>query len=89
MKGRRAVEVVPDESLEARIAELGVWKKELYASNKEHKEKTQHLRDIIDSAENIIKAEVMELGHSVCVGDIKVEFVPTVVIKLRKEKKND
>lgn len=80
---------IPDDTLEARMTKLAEMKAELKAKNKAHKDSTKHLRDSIESIENIIRAEVLELGKTVTVGNIRAEYVTSVVIKLKKDENNE
>jgi len=74
-----------DESLEGKLTQLCEMKTELRAKKNEFTYKTRHLRDSIKGLENIITAEVIQRGQTVTVGNIRAEFVPTVVIKMKKE----
>ena len=89
MKGRPLVEKVPDESLETRMRELAELKAEYRWNKKEFENKNKHLLECIKSLENIITAEVLELGKTVTVGNLKAEFIPTVKIRLKKVENND
>lgn len=76
---------VPDDSLENRLTQLAEMKTELRDKTKAFKEQTRHLRESIKAMENIVTDEVLKLGKTVTVGNIKVEYIPTVKIKLKKE----
>ena len=80
---------VPVESLESRLEHLCLLKTEYRANKKEFESKNKHLLESIKSLENIITAEVLELGKTVTVGNIKAEFVPTVKIRLGKAENNE
>lgn len=79
---------IPDDSIEAKLAKLSEIQEELHRLNMEHKEKTKHLRETSKSLKNIITAEVLAIGKTVTAGNMRAEFVPTVVIK-RKKEEND
>ena len=84
MKGRPNIEKIPDESLEARLSQLGEMKAEYRANKKDFENRNKHLLESIKSMENQIIAEVIELGKTVMVGNVKAEFIPTVRIRLKK-----
>ena len=84
MKGRPNIENVPEENLETRMQQLAELKAEYRANKKEFENRNKHLLEAIKSLENIITAEVLELGKTVTVGNIKAEFIPTVRIRLKK-----
>ena len=85
----KVLEEEAQETLESRLTHLCEMKMELREKSKAFKESTKNLRESIKSMENIIISEVTELKHTVVVGDIKAEYVPSVVIKLKKEQNND
>ena len=80
---------IPDDSLEAKMQKLGELKAEKRDEYKAYEKKVEHISASIKSLEAIIKAEVMELKQTVCYGNIRAEYIPQVVIKMKKEKKND
>lgn len=80
---------IPDDSLEARLTLLSEMKAEMKAKRKEYKNNTRHLVESMKSLENIITEEVLKLGKSVTVGNIRAEYTPTVVIKLKKDKEQN
>ena len=82
-------QTVPEETLETRLAELCEKKMEYRKHQKEFKDRNKDLLESIKSLENIVIAEVMEMQKTVIVGNIKAEFKPNVVIKLRKEKTDE
>ena len=77
------------ETLEDRMNHLAEMKAEYASNRKAFKEKNKHLVESIKGLENIISDEVMKLGRTVVVGNLKVEYVPTVKIMLKKEKNNE
>ena len=77
---------IPADSLEDRLTQLAEMKTELRDKTKAFKESTKHLRESIKAMENIVSDEVKKLGKTVTVGNIRAEYVPTVKIKLKKEK---
>ena len=79
---------VPEDSLENRLTQLAEMKTELRDRTKAFKEQTKNLRESIKAMENIVSDEVLKLGKTVTVGNIRVEYVPTVKIKLKKEADN-
>lgn len=76
------------ETLEQKLLDLAEMRAEYNANLKAFREKNKHLRDNIKCLENIIKQEVMERKETVIAGNIKAEYVPQVVIKVKKEKEN-
>ena len=89
MRNPNIVPEVPEETLEDRLAKLCEMKQEYKAKKKAFKEQTKHLLESIKSLENIITGEVLERGKTVMVAGIKAEYVPTVVIRLKKEQNNE
>lgn len=79
---------IPEDSLESRLITLAEMKEELRDRTKAFKEQTKHLKESIKAMENIVTDEVLKLGKTVTVGNIRVEYVPTVKIKLKKEADN-
>jgi len=76
---------IPEDSLESRLTTLAEMKTELRDRTKAYKDQTKHLRESIKAMENIVTDEVLKLGKTVTVGNIRVEYIPTVKIKLKKE----
>ena len=87
-KGRAKPEEVPDpmESLEGKLMVLADMKLELKDEKRKFLEKTKHLRETIKSLENIVSEEVKQRRETVTVGNIRAEYIPQVVIKMKKEK---
>lgn len=84
-KGRaKPTDVTIEETLETRLAHLAEIKTELKKLNDEHNENTKNLREIKKSLENIIIDEVKKRKQTVTVGDIRAEYVPQVIIKMKK-----
>lgn len=77
---------LPDDSLEAKLQRLGELKAEKRAEYKAYEKKVEHTSASIKSLEAIIKAEVMELKRTVTFGNVRAEYIPQVVIKVKKEK---
>ena len=73
-----------DETLEDRMEKLAELKAEYRANKKEFERKNEHLLESIKSLENIITSEVLELGKTVTVGNLRAEFIPTVKIRMKK-----
>ena len=86
---RTVVEEVPEETLEDRMMRLKELKQEYRDKRKAFKESTKNLLESIKGLENIISAEVLKVGHTVQVEGIKAEYVPQVVIRLKKEQDNE
>ena len=80
---------VEEETVEVRLAQLCEMRLEYRAAKKAFDNKYKNLRESIKSLENIITDEVLKAKRTVVVGDIKAEYVPTVVFKLKKEKDSD
>lgn len=72
------------ETLEDRLKQLEELKTEVRKAHREYDKKTKHVIDSIKGLENIITDEVIKLGHSVTVGNIKAEYIPTVKIRIKK-----
>lgn len=89
-KGRAKLVDVPDpmESLEGMLQKLAEQKLELKEEKQKYLEKTKHLRESIKSLENVVTEEVKKLHRTVEVGGIRAEYVPQVVIKMKKGKNN-
>lgn len=79
----------PDESLEKKLEDLSLMRAELKAKKLEFRNNTKHLRECIKGLEVLITDEVLKLGKTVTVGNIRAEYVPQVVIKMKKEESND
>lgn len=89
MNSKVYVDTVPEETLEERMIRLCELKKAYREEKKVFKEKTKNTLDMIKILENIISAEVIKMGHTVQTEGIKAEYVPQVVIRLKKEQNND
>lgn len=76
---------IPEDSLENLLTQLAEMKTELRDRTKAYKDQTKHLRESIKAMENIVSDEVKKLGKTVTVGNIRAEYVSTVVIKMKKE----
>ena len=88
-KGPLMYSVEKPETLEDRMNHLAEMKQEYANNRKAFKEKNKHLVESIKTLENIISDEVLKLGKTVTVGNIRVEYVPTIKIKMKKEVNND
>jgi len=80
---------IPEDSLEDRLTQLAEMMAELREKTKAYKDQTKHLRESIKAMKNIVNDEVLKLGKTVTVGNIRAEYVPTVVIKLKKEQDDE
>lgn len=80
---------IPADTLEARLTQLAEMKADLKERLNAYKKSTKHLRESIRTLEEIVSDEVLKLGKTVTVGNIRAEYVPTVKIKMKKEKNND
>ena len=89
MRNPNILDEVPEETLEDRIRHWTEVDSEIKKYNRENKQRTKNLKASRESLENIIRGEVIKLGHSVTVGNCRVEYRPTVVFKLKKEQNND
>ena len=87
-KGRAKPEEVPDpmDSLEGMMTLLAELKANVKEKRKQYEDDTKHDRDEIKSLENIISEEVMKRKQTLVVGNIKAEYVPKVVFKMKKDK---
>ena len=81
--------IIEVETLETRMAKLAELKAEYQRDRKEFKEKHKHLLETIKCYENVISDEVLKMGKTVVVGNIKAEYVPQVVIRLKKVNNNE
>ena len=82
-------QAVKEETLEDRLRELLEKKREYRAKQKAFKDKNKDLLESIKSLENIVIAEVTEMKRTVVVDDIKAEYKPQVIIKLKREKNDE
>ena len=78
-----------DDTLEAKMVRLSELKSEYKANRKAFKEANKDLTDRIQILENLIRHEVMEKRETVTVGNIRAEYVPQVVIRMKKGKDNE
>lgn len=85
-RGRHPDEEKEDDSLEAKMMVLAEMKLELSEKKQEFRQSTKHLRESIKSLTNIIEEEVKQRKETVTVGNIRAEYIPQVVIKMKKEK---
>lgn len=76
----------PMDSLEGMLQRLAEMKSEQRAKKKQYMDDTKNLRESIKSLEAIITEEVKKLHRTVVVGNIRAEYKPQVVIKMKKEK---
>ena len=86
-KGRARPEISEEnpDTVEAKLMKLAEMKLELKQHRTEYQKKTKHLRESIKSLENIVMDEVMKRKETITVGNIRAEYVPQVVIKMKKE----
>jgi len=89
MNSKTKVDEVKEETLEDYMSHLVEVTKELKRKYKAYKNDTKELRATKESLENIIKNEVLKRGKTVAAEGIKAEYVPTVVIRLKKDKNNE
>lgn len=90
-KGRakpKDVENADEDTLEARLERLAEIKAELKDEKQKFMDKTRHLRESAKSLENIITEEVKKLHHTVSVGNIRAEYKPQVIFKMKREQNN-
>ena len=78
-----------DDTLEAKMVRLSELKSEYKANRKAFREANKDLTDRIQILENLIRHEVMEKRETVTVGNIRAEYVPQVVIRMKKDKDNE
>ena len=77
------------DTLEARMTKLAEMELELREHKKEYLNKTKHLRESIKSLKNIVIEEVKQKKETVTVGNIQAEYIPQVVIKMKKDTDNE
>lgn len=77
------------DTLEAKLSKLAEMELELREHKKEYLNKTKHLRESIKSLKNIVIEEVKQKKETVTVGNIQAEYVPQVVIKMKKDTDNE
>lgn len=70
--------------LEEEMERYKVLKDELKNEQKVYRERTKPLRDELDLLKASITDAVLKAGRTIQIGDVKAEFVPTVVIKTKK-----
>lgn len=78
----------PDDSLEKKLEDLSLMRAELRSKKKAYRDSTKTLRESIKGLEAIITDEVLKLGKTVTVGNIRAKYVPTVIIEIKKEECN-
>ena len=71
------------------LERYGLLKAEYRAERKKCNKRLKPLRDEMALLEADIKRQVLEAGQTVQVGNIKAEYVPTVVINIVKENKEN
>ena len=77
------------ESVQDRLELLYEMKTELRTKRNAFRNSVKDLRKSIESLENIIKDEVLKGKETITVGNIRAEYMPTVVIKIKPPKEND
>lgn len=80
----RPTEVEDKDSLESMLMQLAELKLEVKAEKQKFMDKTKHQRETIKSLENIISEEVKKMHRTVSVGNIRAEYKPMVVIKMKR-----
>ena len=90
-KGRLKPEKEPEieDSLEVKLLKLAEMQAEYQRDWKTFKHEHKHLRASIKSLKNIIENDVIALGKTVTVGNVRAEYVPTVRIQVAKEKNDE
>ena len=81
--------IVPEETLEDRISQLMMMENEYKTYRKAFREKHKHLVESIKTMKEIISDEVIKNGKTVVVGNMMVEYVPTVAFKKKKEETDE
>lgn len=81
--------IVPEETVEDRIQQLEQMENEYRTYRKAFRKKHENLVESIKTLKEIISDEVIKGGKTVIVGDMMVEYVPTVVFKKRKKEETD
>lgn len=69
------------------VARYEQLRNDLRTERNAYKKRAKPIRDELALLEADIKSYVMETKESIQVGSIKIEYVPTVVINVVKEKK--
>lgn len=86
-KGRaKSTEPVDEETLESKMLRLAELKLEVKNEKQKFLDKTKHNREMIKSYEAVIMEEVKQLHRTVSVGNIRAEYHPNVVIKMKRER---
>ena len=87
-KGRNPNSNEPEDndSLESMMMRLAELKLQVKEEKQKYLDKTKHSRETVKSLENIITEEVKKLHKTVSVGNIRAEYKPQVVIKMKREK---
>jgi hypothetical protein len=85
-EGGRAkpTEVEDKDSLESMLMQLAELKLEVKAEKQKFMDRTKNQREMIKSLENIISEEVKKMHRTVSVGNIRAEYKPMVVIKMKR-----
>lgn len=72
--------------LEDDMMRFSYLKGELRNEQKVYKERTKPMRDELDILKASITDAVLKAGKTIQIGEVKAEFVPTVIIKMKKVK---
>lgn len=84
-RGRNPETEQSTDTLESKLMLLADIKTELRKRNREYQESIKHLKESKKSLEAIITEEVKQMKQTVTVGNIRAEYVPQVVIRMKKE----
>lgn len=66
------------------LQSLYEMKTEYRQRQREFRDSVKHLKDSIESMENVVREEVVKLGRTVTYGEIRAEYKPTVLIKIKR-----
>ena len=76
-------------TLENQLTRLAEIKAEIKVKYDAYERSVKELREAKKSLENIIIDEVKKRKETVTVGNIRAEYIPQVIIKMKKEKHHD
>lgn len=76
-------------TIEESMTLLYEMKQDLKARRKAYNNSVKNLKDSIRSLEAVITADVIESKQTITVGNLRAEYKPAVVFKMKKEEENE
>ena len=71
------------------LTEYGELKRELNTRRKAYNNSVKDLKNRINELEQSITKQILEAGKTVQIENVRAEYKPTVVIKIKREHEND